>query len=68
MGSRLEAAAEPESEGKPMASAAAVADLSAAAAEKLGMPSGRLGSKSHSKPSKKLTSRFFSFASKSGLL
>ncbi len=47
-----------------MASAAA-ADLSAAAAEKLGMPSGKLGSKSHSNPSKKLTKRFFSLASKS---
>lgn len=63
MGSRL-AAAEPKSAGKPIASAAA-ADLSAAAAEKLGIPSGRLGSKSHSNPSKKLTNRFFSFASKS---
>ena len=63
IGSRL-AAADPKSAGKPMASAAA-ADLSAAAAEKLGMPSGRLGSKSHSKPSRKLTKRFFSFASNS---
>ena len=67
IGSRLAPAAESKSAGIPIASAAA-ADLSAAAAEKLGMPSGRLGSKSHSKPSKKLTSKFFSLASKSGLV
>ncbi len=63
IGSRL-AAAEPSQPGNPLPRRPLLT-FRCGRQKKLGNPSGRLGSKSHSKPSKKLTSMFFSFASNS---